>query len=92
MSGAGADGSLAVNPMFVRGGETASVPKHRLPDGPMDPETAHQIVRNGTGREIADLLLDDVSQLLSRVRTQSAPARGVEAASFDHASAHRRKA
>src|SRR3954452_3572997 len=39
-------GSLAVNPMFARAGEATSVPKHHLPDRPMDPTTAYQIVHD----------------------------------------------
>jgi Pyridoxal-dependent decarboxylase conserved domain len=38
----------------------------------------------------ADLLLDDVAHLLPRLQRQSAPARGSDAAGFDHASAHRK--
>jgi glutamate decarboxylase len=68
------------------------VPAYTFPADREDLAALRVVVRNGTGREIADLLLDDVEQVLSRLRTQSAPARGVEAASFDHASAHRRKA
>jgi glutamate/tyrosine decarboxylase-like PLP-dependent enzyme len=43
---AGNDGQLSVNPMFARHGEATSVPKHRLPDGPMDPATAYQAVHD----------------------------------------------
>jgi glutamate decarboxylase len=50
------------------------------------------VVRNGTGREMVDLLLEDVARLLPRLQRQSAPVRGTEAAGFDHASARRRKA
>jgi glutamate decarboxylase len=32
--------------MFARHGEATSVPKHRLPDGPMDPATAYQVVHD----------------------------------------------
>ena len=42
----GIDGALSVNPMFARSGEVAAVPRHRLPDGPMDPATAYQIVHD----------------------------------------------
>src|SRR5262245_22509869 len=42
----GADGAVSVNPMFARSGEVASVPRHRLPDGPMDPATAYQVVHD----------------------------------------------
>ncbi|MFZ4487689.1 MAG: glutamate decarboxylase, partial [Candidatus Nanopelagicales bacterium] len=36
---------LSVNPMFARRGEK-SVPRHRLPDDEMLPETAYQIVHD----------------------------------------------
>jgi glutamate decarboxylase len=42
----GIGGMLSVNPMFARSGEVAAVPRHRLPDGPMDPATAYQIVHD----------------------------------------------
>src|SRR5437773_11927770 len=42
----GVDGTVSVNPMFARSGEVAAVPRHRLPDGPMDPTTAYQIVHD----------------------------------------------
>ena len=44
--GTNLDAELSVNPMFARSGEAATVPKHRLPDGPMDPSTAYQIVHD----------------------------------------------
>lgn len=44
--GAEVQETLAVNPMFAQAGETTSVPKHRLPDGPMDPVTAYQLVHD----------------------------------------------
>src|SRR3954462_3418077 len=47
---------LSVHPMFTRSGEAASVPKHRLPDRPMDPATAYQIVHD-------DLMLDGNARL-----------------------------
>ena len=37
---------LSVHPMFCRSGEATSVPKHRVPDGAMDPATAYQIVHD----------------------------------------------
>jgi len=43
---AGGDGQLPVNPMFARHGEATSVPKHRLPDGPIDPASACQVVHD----------------------------------------------
>jgi glutamate decarboxylase len=42
------DGSarLSVNPLFSRGSERISLPKHELPEQPMLPETAYQIVHD----------------------------------------------
>ena len=37
---------LGVNPLFARPGEAAVVPRNKLPDGPMLPETAYQIVHD----------------------------------------------
>jgi glutamate decarboxylase len=44
------DEMLSVNPLYTRGA-VSEVPKDRLPDGPMDPATAYQIVHD-------ELLLD----------------------------------
>ncbi|HEX5121254.1 MAG TPA: glutamate decarboxylase [Pseudonocardiaceae bacterium] len=66
------------------------VPAYTFPADRQDLAAMRVVVRNGTGREIADLLLDDLDHVLPRLARQTAPARGVEAASFDHASAHRR--
>ena len=67
------------------------VPAYTFPADRQDLAAMRVVIRNGTGREIADLLLDDLDHLLPRLAHQTAPVRGVEAASFDHASAHRRK-
>ncbi len=37
---------LGVNPLFARPGEAAVVPRNKIPDGPMLPETAYQIVHD----------------------------------------------
>ena len=42
---------LQLNPIFQRPGEASAVPRLRLPDGPMDPDTAYQMVHD-------ELLLD----------------------------------
>ncbi len=42
------------------------------------------------GRELVDLLLDDITHLLPRLQQQSAPARGPEAKGFDQAAAQRK--
>jgi len=47
---------LSVNPLYARGGESADVPRFRLPDGPMLPETACQIVGD-------ELMLDGNARL-----------------------------
>ena len=48
MQGAGTnlDAELSVNPMFAQSAEAMAVPNHRLPDGPMQPATAYQIVHD----------------------------------------------
>jgi glutamate decarboxylase len=66
------------------------VPAYTFPAHREDLAALRIVVRNGTSREMADLLLDDVTHLLPRLQRQSAPARGPDAAGFDHASAHRR--
>ena len=47
---------LQLNPIFARPGEATSVPRLRLPDGPMDPDTAYQLVHD-------ELLLDGQPRL-----------------------------
>jgi len=47
---------LSVNPLYARGGESTEVPRFRLPDGPMLPDTASQIVRD-------ELMLDGNARL-----------------------------
>ena len=37
---------LSVNPLYVREGESTTLPKHRMPDGPMMPDTAYEIVHD----------------------------------------------
>ena len=43
-----------------------------------------------SGREMADLLLDDLAHLLPRLQRQAQPARGTETSGFDHATAQRK--
>jgi glutamate decarboxylase len=66
------------------------VPAYTFPAEREDLAALRVVVRNGTSHEMADLLLDDVAHLLPRLQRQSAPARGSDAAGFDHASAHRK--
>jgi glutamate decarboxylase len=47
---------LQLNPLFSRTGTAESVPRLRLPDGPMDPDAAYQVVRD-------ELLLDGQPRL-----------------------------
>src|SRR5512144_112897 len=47
---------LSVSPMFARSAESTTVPRHRLPDGSMDPTTAYQIVHD-------ELMLDGNARL-----------------------------
>jgi glutamate decarboxylase len=48
------------------------------------------VMRNGTGRELSHLLLDDLAHLHPRLQRQAAPARGTEARCLDHATAQRK--
>jgi glutamate decarboxylase len=50
------DDLLAIRPQFAQPGEVAQVPKLRLPEGMMSPETAYQLVHD-------ELLLDGQSRL-----------------------------
>jgi glutamate decarboxylase len=50
------DDLLAIRPQFAQLGEVAQVPKLRIPDGMMSPDTAYQIVHD-------ELLLDGQSRL-----------------------------
>jgi glutamate decarboxylase len=45
---------LSINPLFA--GESAAIPKHRMPDGPMAPELAYQIIHD-------ELMLDGNARL-----------------------------
>ena len=45
-SGADDSAKVSVNPVFTRAGEREAVPKYRLPEAPMLPETAYQIVHD----------------------------------------------
>jgi glutamate decarboxylase len=66
------------------------VPAYTFPAHRQDLAAMRVVVRNGMGREMADLLLDDMAHLLPRLRRQTSPGRGPDAASFDHASAGHR--
>src|SRR5215203_5912282 len=47
---------LSVSPLYARNGEIIDIPKHRMPDGPMMPEMAYQIIRD-------ELMLDGNARL-----------------------------
>jgi glutamate decarboxylase len=66
------------------------VPAYTFPENRRDLAALRVVIRNGTGREMADLLLDDMARLLPQLHKQAAPARGPESAGFDHASAQHR--
>jgi glutamate decarboxylase len=67
------------------------VPAYTFPANREDLAALRIVVRNGFGRELADLLLDDVRHLLPRLQQQATPYRGPADASFDHAGAKGRK-
>ena len=54
------------------------VPAYTFPANRKDLAALRVVIRNGTGREMADLLLDDMAHLLPRLQRQAAPARGPE--------------
>ena len=66
------------------------VPAYTFPANRQDLAAMRVVVRNGTGREMVDLLLDDLAHLLPRLQKQIQPARGAEASGFDHATAQRK--
>jgi glutamate decarboxylase len=66
------------------------VPAYTFPANRQDLAALRVVVRNGTGRDLADLLLDDIAHLLPRLQRQLTPARGAEAQGFDHATAQRK--
>jgi glutamate decarboxylase len=47
---------LSVSPLFAGEGQSTTVPKHRLPDGPMSPEMAYEIIHD-------ELMLDGNARL-----------------------------
>ena len=66
------------------------VPAYTFPANREDLAALRVVVRIGTGRELSDLLLDDLAHLLPRLQRQAAPARGTEARGLDHATAQRK--
>jgi glutamate decarboxylase len=47
---------LSINPLYAREGESIDVPKHRMPDSPMLPQMAYEIIRD-------ELMLDGNARL-----------------------------
>ena len=66
------------------------VPAYTFPANREDLAALRIVVRNGTGREMADLLLDDLTHLLPRLQRQVEPIRGADTKGFDHATAQRK--
>ena len=66
------------------------VPAYTFPANRQDLAALRIVVRNGTGREMADLLLDDLVHLLPRLQQQAEPIRGADSKGFDHATAQRK--
>ncbi len=57
VTGEGPDGQyLSISPLFAGEGESTTVPKHRMPDGPMSPEMAYEIIHD-------ELMLDGNARL-----------------------------
>src|SRR3954454_15274143 len=66
------------------------VPAYTFPADREDLAALRIVVRNGTGREMADLLLDDLAHVLPRLQQQAEPIRGTDAKGFAHATAQRK--
>jgi glutamate decarboxylase len=60
------------------------VPAYSFPAHREDIAALRIVVRNGFSHDLADLLLDDLHRVLPRLRRQTGPGRGLEAASFAH--------
>ena len=57
VTGEGPDAQyLSISPLFAGEGESTTVPKHRMPDGPMSPEMAYEIIHD-------ELMLDGNARL-----------------------------
>jgi glutamate decarboxylase len=60
------------------------VPAYTFPANRTDLAALRIVVRNGFSRDLADMLLDDLRRVLSRLHKQDSPVHGAEAASFAH--------
>ncbi|HEV3361151.1 MAG TPA: glutamate decarboxylase [Pseudonocardiaceae bacterium] len=65
------------------------VPAYTFPANRTDLAALRVVVRNGFSHDLGQLLLDDLRRVLPRLGSQTAPARGVEAASFAHGAGSR---
>lgn len=66
------------------------VPAYTFPENRQDLAALRVVIRNGTGRDMADMLIEDITNLLPQLHKQAVPIRGADSAGFDHSSAHRR--
>jgi glutamate decarboxylase len=64
------------------------VPAYTFPDNRTDLAALRIVVRNGFGRDLAELLLDDLRRALPMLERQDKPIRGSEAAGFEHGQHH----
>jgi glutamate decarboxylase len=60
------------------------VPAYTFPANRTDLAALRIVIRNGFSHDMADMLLADLGQLLTRLAEQSEPVRGKEAAGFAH--------
>jgi glutamate decarboxylase len=60
------------------------VPAYTFPANRTDLAALRIVIRNGFSHDMADMLLADLGQLITRLAKQSAPVRGREAAGFAH--------
>ena len=63
------------------------VPAYPFPADREDLSVLRVVVRTGFTHDLADLMFDDLTACLPRLREQAAPVRGDEAASFSHGAA-----
>lgn len=60
------------------------MPAYTFPAHREDIAALRIVVRNGFSHDLADLLLESLHRVLPRLRAQSAPQRGADAAGFAH--------
>jgi glutamate decarboxylase len=60
------------------------VPAYTFPDNRTDLAALRIVVRNGFGRNLAELLLDDLRRALPVLERQDKPIHGAESAGFEH--------